>query len=107
MSTSSWIHRWITRLTDECVRYMTRKGSDCVPNFISSGLWATNAEIFSNLRFLRKFQLFSPNCATKHIFPKTQIYLIDFSQMCVPPTIFQPHLRNKSRDFPENVETDK
>ena len=30
-----------------------------------SGLGATNAEIFSNLRFLRRFEFFSPNCATK------------------------------------------
>ena len=29
------------------------------------GLGVTNAEIFSNLRFLRRFEFFSPNCATK------------------------------------------
>uniref|UniRef100_K1PKD3 Uncharacterized protein n=1 Tax=Magallana gigas TaxID=29159 RepID=K1PKD3_MAGGI len=32
---------------------------------LSPGFGATNAEIFSNLRFLRKFEFFSPNCATK------------------------------------------
>ena len=77
----------------------------------TAGLGATNTEIFSNLRFLRRFEFFSPNCATKCIFPQTQIYLRvfsqiwDFSQMCVPTTLFQPHLRNKSWDFSENVET--
>ena len=30
-----------------------------------TGLGATNAEIFSNLSFLRRFEFFSPNCATK------------------------------------------
>lgn len=33
--------------------------------FSSPGFGATNAEIFSNLRFLKKFEFFSPNCATK------------------------------------------
>ena len=76
-----------------------------------SGLGATNAEIFSNQRFLRNFEFFSPNCATKHSFPQTQSDLRvfsqiwDFSQMFVRPTFFQPHLRNKSWDFSENVQT--
>ena len=37
----SYICRWITCITDDCVRYMFRKGSDCVPNFISTLLWRT------------------------------------------------------------------
>ena len=76
------------------------------------GLGATNGEIFSNLRFLRKFEFFSPNCATKWMFSQTQTHpqvfsqIWNFSQTCVPPTIFQPHLRNKSWDFLDwNVET--
>ena len=57
-----------------------------------AGLGATNAEIFSNLRFLRKFEFFSPNCATKWMFSQTQTHpqvfsqIWDFSQTCVPPT---------------------
>ena len=78
-----------------------------------TGLGASNAEIFSTLRFLIKFEFVSPNCATKWMFSQTQTHLQvfsqiwDFSQTCVPPTFFQPHLRNKTWDFSENDETGK
>ena len=52
-----------------------------------TGLEATNAEIFSNLRFLRKFDFFSLKCATKYFFFSNSNSSVQTNSLFVSPCL--------------------
>ena len=68
---------------------------DFLKSQISQNIWVFLTKVCHQTYFSSNSEL------SLSIFSK----IWDFSQMFVPPTFFQPPLRNKSWDFSENVET--